>query len=166
MEFSRYRLPFICAISGEPAAWYAKVEVRKPLHPAAFLLIVLGPIGWLVLLAMALRSDGTYVEVPISQQVYDEIHERRRRLRWLLGVLVVSVVVFAWLANSFLFPAAWLVFLPAIGMGFWVGMVKGHYRMRLSVDGVGLVTLRRVHPAFVAAVEDWRRGRSDVTAQP
>ena len=155
MEFSHYRLPFVCAVSGEPAAWYARIDVKRSMHPAALLLIFLGPIGWLVLLALALRLDGTYVELPISEAVYEEIHERRRRLRWMVLVLVVATVAFFYLANQLL-AAALLIFVPVVGMAVWAGRVKGHSRLRLSVDAVGLVTIRRVHPEFAAAVESWR----------
>jgi hypothetical protein len=165
LEFTRYRLPFVCAVTGEPAAWYVKLDARKDLHPAGLLLVLLGPLGWLVLLALALRTDGTYVEVPISHQVHESNKERRRRWRWLLAVMVVTVVTFAFLAGEYLFPVAWLVFVPAIAMGFWVGAAPGHSRLRLHVDGVGLVTIRRVHPDFVAAVQQWRSRIAETTSR-
>lgn len=163
MEFAQRPLPYVCALTGKPAAWYMRVEVERPPHPAIYALILLGPPGWLILvLAMLVRRDGTHVEVPVSQYVYDQIHERRRRFRWFTAALVAEVLVFITVSDPMVFPAAWLLFAPSVALAFWVGSVKDH-RLRLRLDGVGLVTIKDCHPGFVAAVEQWRAAGSQIS---
>ena len=165
LEFTQRHLPFVCALTGEPAAWYRRVHADRPPHPAVYLLLLLGPLGWLILLFAVTRSDGTAVEIPISQYVYDQIAERRRRFRWLTAAMIAEVVVLIATAGSPLWPALWIIFVPVIAMGFWVGMVKDH-RIRLTLDGVGLVTIHTFHPNFVAAIERWRQSAPAPTPRP
>jgi hypothetical protein len=146
----------VCAVTGEPGAWYVRADAYKEPSPALFLLLLLGPIGWLVLAMALARRQGTFVEIPISQQVYDDLRERRRRARWLAGVSIAELGAAVFLASGGLDHAAWLVFLPAIFVAVWVGSVKNH-RIRLSIDGVGLVTIKKAHPNFASAVASWRR---------
>jgi hypothetical protein len=156
LEYTQRDLPFVCAVTGEPAAWYVRMPIRKSLNPAYLLLVFLGPIGWLILLAVLARPESTYVEVPISEKVYDDMRERRRRLRWLTGAAIAQFGLFAFLAGNQLFPLAWLVFLPTIGFAVWAGSVKRHH-IRLTIDSVNLVTMHHVSPNFVAAISAWRQ---------
>ncbi len=166
LEFARHHLPFVCASSGVPAAWYQRVGIRRSMHPAAFLLIFIGPLGWLILVAMVFRLERTYLEIPISQAVYEQIQERRQRVRWLSAVIVIGTALALYLGSNGPFSAPWLAMVVVLagGMGFWAGSVKNP-QFRVSIDGVGLVTISRCHPNFVAAVELWRRSDSEATTR-
>ena len=166
LEYTQRSLPEVCAATGEPADWLLNLEARSPASPLWLLLVFLGPLGWLLLLAVALRGNpGTSVDVPVSQKVMDDVREKRRRWWIMLGAMAAAVMAFGVMASSQLFPAAWMVFIPVIALGIWTGLVQPH-RIRLSIDGVGLVTLRNVDPAFVAAVERWRNVSTPITPQP
>ncbi len=155
LEFTQRSLPPVCAVTGERADIQLRMEVSAPVHPASFLLLLLGPLGWIVLLYVLTRSDGAYVDVPVSRQVMDGIKEKRRRGLWSMAVLVATLIAVVLLGNA-VYPGSWVLFLPLIGLGIWVGRVDTH-RIRLRADSLGLVSVRNVHPQFAAAVQEWRR---------
>lgn len=166
LEFTHRDLPPVCAATGEPADWLNRMGVQQAANPLALLLFFLGPIGWVVLfVVLSTRPDGTYVEIPLSQPAMDALRERQRRTRIMLGGMVLTVVAFAWLLGSQMFPVAWLVLLALPALSIWTALARTH-RIKLTLDGVGLVTLKNVHPNFVAAVEDWRKTAAAVTPRP
>lgn len=153
LEYARADLPQVCAVTGEPAALYVRVGARKPPSPASLLLLFLGPVGWLILLAILARPDATYIEIPVSRRVFDDINERRHRTRWLL--VGVVLVVAAGASSVVTALGAWLLLVPLLALTAWVGAVPNR-RIKLSIDGVGLVTVRSAHPGFADAVSAWR----------
>lgn len=156
LEYTQRDLPRVCAVTGRTADWLLTLEARKSANPLSLLLLFLGPLGWLILLFVALGgADGTTVDVPVSQNVMDKVREKRRRWWIMLVGMAAAVVLFGMAASSQLFPAGWMVFILPIGLAVWTGLVQPH-KIRLRLDGAGLVTLRNVHPSFVAAVEQWR----------
>lgn len=166
LEYTQRDLPQVCAVTGRSADWLLTLEIRRPGNPLSLLLIFLGPLGWLILLAVLLRGgEGTSVDVPVSQNVMDQVREKQRRWRIMLVSMAAAVVLFALAAGNQLFPVAWMVFFPVIGLGIWTGLVTPH-RIRPSLDGVGLVTLKNVHPSFVSAVEQWRTASMPTIPQP
>jgi hypothetical protein len=166
LEYTQRELPRVCAVTGEPADWQLTMEASRPASPLALLLFFLGPIGWLLLLAVVVRGGpSTQVDVPVSQEVMDRLREHRRRLWILFATLAAATVGFGIGASNQMFPTAWLVFVPPIAIGFWTGQARPH-RLRLSLDGAGLVTIRNVHPTFVTAVAFWREASPRTTPQP
>ncbi len=165
LEYTQRDLPKVCAVTGDPAGWGLTLEARRPVNPAWFLLILFGPIGWLVLLFVLTRSDGTTLDIPVSQQVMDAIREKRRRWWVLLATFAVGIGVMIGLNDVLSYPAAFLALVPALVVGIWVGTVRTH-RLHLRLDAAGLVTVRNVHPAFAAALEQWRREVMPATPQP
>jgi hypothetical protein len=153
------KLPPVCAMTGEQAGGYAPMVVPRSLGPAWFLL-VLGPVGWAILLGLYPRLRTRYeISVPMSDRAFDRwITERRRRLwcSWLGGALIVLAV-----AVRFVGPFAALVGLA--GVFLLVIAYRAHWRIpwlepSLSADARGRwVTMRGVHPRFVTAVARARR---------
>lgn len=158
IEYARNDLPHVCAVTGEPAAVYVRVGARKDSNPAALLLLFLGPLGWLILIAILTRPDSTYIEIPVSRRVFDDMRERQRRTRWLLAGVALVLVAIAFLSGR-LFPGAWLLLVPVVALAAWAGSVPNH-RIKAGIDGVGLVTLRNAHPRFAGAVSTWRSNSS------
>jgi hypothetical protein len=117
-----------------------------------FTLIFLGPIGWLVLLAVSL-SSRKYLEgwVPYT---HDVARRRREVLRFGLiagAAIIVAVLVLATQFGSGLLAGMALVLLVA---GLVVLAIAQRREPSVELDASGRwVTLKRVHPAFEHAVE-------------
>jgi hypothetical protein len=77
------RLPNVCAKTGTPADVRQRIDQARGGLGAAWLLLLLGPIGWVVFLVVALtsRPEILTVRLPMSTAVVE--HERRlARVRW------------------------------------------------------------------------------------
>lgn len=170
-ELTEGRLPRVCARTGDPTdelapVWFATTPAWSwaPLGGLLVLVVVtrsLAPLvlWWVLLPAVALplaTSRGVTGAVPLDGAVRARIAQlRRRRLR-----LVISALLLTWVA-----VAAWLLgarggalAVAAVVLGLYAAAVWAAVAGRLaSVGGVphrdGTVTLTRVHPRFVAAVE-------------
>jgi hypothetical protein len=148
------RLPPVCAMTGDRADGYAPMVVPRSLG-LAWLLLLAGPLGWLVLAALYPRLRTRYeIRVPMSEPAFDRwMIERRRRLwcSWLGGALLVFAVAIRALGPLALLVALAGLFLLAIAF-------RAHWRVpwlqpSLSADARGRrVTMRGVHPRFAAAV--------------
>ena len=148
------RLPRVCCMTGARAEGLAPVIVPKRLG-VAWLLLLAGPFGALVLVAVWNRVRVRYVaKLPMSEAAFDRMHHARVQRVWCgwLGAMGVPVAVALW----------WV---PAIGVGVLLLAVVGlavalraHVRLPWLVptavaDVRGrTITLRGVHPAFAAAV--------------
>jgi hypothetical protein len=149
------RLPPVCVMTGEPADGYAPMIVPRSLG-VAWLLLLVGPLGWLLLAALYPRLHTRYeVRVPMSDDAFDRwITERRRRLwcSWIGGAGLLLA-----LAIRGLGPLAALVGLA--GLFLLAVAYRAHWRIpwlqpSLSADARGRwVTMRGVHERFAAAVE-------------
>jgi hypothetical protein len=148
------RLPRVCVMTGERADGYAPMIVPRSLG-IAWLLLLAGPIGILVLAALYPRLHTRYViKVPMSDGAFDRwMTERRRRLwcSWLGGAGLALA-----LAIRGLGPLALLVALGSL-MLLWVAL-RAHWRipwrqpsMRAGAAG-RTVTMLGVHDRFAAAV--------------
>lgn len=161
----RGRLPLVCAKTGEPADLV--IRMRQPvgrdqgLGNPLWLLMLLGPPGWLLLLAVSLLSpppEYLTVRLPETDASYrqEKVLERSRLATFLLGSLAILYgVVLNGLGRPGLFPALW----PAIGAASLVAAVALHVMVRRQSVGVSLdasrrwVTLTGVHQRFVWAVQ-------------
>ena len=166
-EAVRGRLPMVCARTGEPAD--LMVRMHQPvgsggLRSWAWLLVFLGPPGWLALLVVLLLAPpGEYLTVRVPQ-TRASWHRARMLGRWRIGAFVLGA---ACLAAAFfyagMFPLLWV----ALGLaGFVIGAVLS-VMLYAQTIGVALdasrrwVTLSGVHPAFVAAVEERELATTD-----
>lgn len=153
------RLPPVCVMTGERAAGYAPMVVPKRLG-IAWALLLAGPIGLAVLVALAPRLRTRYVvRIPMSATAFDRWHTERARRLWCgwLGAVGLPVA----LALRFLGPLALLVALAALGM--LAVALRAHWRIpwlapTMSADPGGTwLTMRGVHERFAAVVRSPRR---------
>jgi hypothetical protein len=160
----RGRFPNVCAKTGQRAHGVLRIEDTRGGVGPAWLLVFLGPIGWIVLLALVVtsRRETLVVRAPYSA---DALRTERRK---------VHVVWQSLLAAALLFVAAGLEIEPLpTGAWFVAGFVAlGVFVVAVAVVlltrvGVRLdashrwVTLSRVHPDFVAAVHVMQRAQRD-----
>ena len=152
-------LPNVCVRTGEHADFLR--PVNKPLGgmgAGAWLLLFLGPIGWLALLILSSAGTGREtltVELPYSINAWERFQRRRRTLFGAVGATTVFTVL------TFL-NGNWLTLAIA---SFAVTIVAWFFLWREEID-VNLdgsrrwVTLGGVHPAFAAAVTARREASS------
>lgn len=153
----RGNLPLVCAKTGEPADLL--VRVRQPvgggLPPVAWLLLLLGPLGIVGLVVLAIAWPGQEeltVRVPETEASF----ARERQLeRWRLAALGAGVFVpVLGVFGVGMFPLLWL----ASGVAFFMAAAGLHLMLWRQSIGVSIdvtrrwVTLTGTHPAFVAAV--------------
>jgi hypothetical protein len=153
----RGRFPNVCAMTGEPADGVVRIEQRSGGVGVGWLLVFLGPIGWIVLavLAATARTEILTVRVPMSAAA---AAREPRRNQWRLIAALASLGLFtAGLLRVEPIPS--VVWLTAAAIAA-VAAIGFHIAMRWGQIGVELdasrrwVTLSRVHPAFVAAVTE------------
>jgi hypothetical protein len=155
-EAVRGNLPPVCVQTGVPTSTgvHTDVWVGGGLG-LLWLLVLAGPLGWLILLVLAVSHIGReklVVALPYSEAVL----AKRRALRSVrdtaLGLTFVFIVAF--IARFLGVPAIWAVL---AGMTLGVSVVT-HVRLDwqsvdISLDGSRRwVRLSRVHPVFVEAV--------------
>jgi hypothetical protein len=152
----RGNLPPVCAKSGVPAEGYLRIEQAQGGVGAGWLLIFLGPIGWVALLfwlAMSRRSV-LRVRLPYSDDAISrESHYRHVRTMYVI-IAVGALMLLLPAVRAFLPPPVSVVF-ALIAL-----VVAGIYQVLAWRASVGVeldashrwITLSGVHPAFVAAV--------------
>ena len=142
-------LPRVCVVTGEPAD--GLVDVRLGRSPGwAWVLVPVSLMAFLF--ANLLGRETVRGEVPVTRAVF-EAHQSRRRAS--LVVTVASLLVAALAAWV---PVWWLVFV-ALGVALFVGAGLAAVAERRFISGHAgdngrTVVLRRVHPAFAAAVAE------------
>jgi hypothetical protein len=151
----RGRLPKVCVKTGAPAEGMLAIEQQYGGIGLAWLLLLLGPVGWVILaiVAFASRAEVLRVELPYSLEVIDRDLRLIRARLW-SAVFAIGFAVLA-IANvgEVLRPIWW----GAAAIAAIVAVVA-HVALDLSRVVVRLdashrwVTLRRVHPDFAAAV--------------
>ncbi|MDQ6724595.1 MAG: hypothetical protein M3066_00215 [Actinomycetota bacterium] len=166
-EAVRGRLPMVCARTGQPADLMVRTTrpVGGGLGGVAWLLVFLGPPGWLALIVVWVLSPGQEqltVRLPRTSASYAS-ERQLRRSTWIAFLLGAAALTLA-LATAQLTLAAqapagqprlWL----ALGVLLIAGALVLHGREYFNGVGVSLdasrrwVTLTGVHPDFVRAVE-------------
>jgi hypothetical protein len=155
-------LPPVCAKTGAPAT--KRLTIHQDLTPglgAAWLLVFFGPLGWLVLLAIAAtrRRSSLTVRVPYSDDmlaVY--VAASRRVFRGAAGFGVVFVAILALGLGLSLWPspATFALAMGTVVIGAVVvagcSLYARRWLVTVRLDGSGRwVTLAHVHPEFAAA---------------
>jgi hypothetical protein len=152
----RGRLPNVCVKTGEKADGKFRIEQDSGgLSGGWFLLLLLGPLGWIALaiLAVTARRSVLTVRLPYSEAAVDR-EVRLSRERW-VAVAVAVLLGLAGLARLALIPrAVWLVgagvaFVVAVIVQVCFSWTQVHVRLDASHRWI---TLSNVHPAFVQAV--------------
>ncbi|MGI8809845.1 MAG: hypothetical protein ACR2KK_18785 [Acidimicrobiales bacterium] len=156
----RGRLPRVCAKSGEPAELV--IQVRQPVgrnqgfgNPL-WLLMLLGPPGWLLLLAIAVLSPGPeYLTVRIPETDASYQHQKQLERFRLAAVILGLLAILYGIVRPGFFPALWL----AIGATLLAAAAALHVMVWRQSIGISLdasrrwVTLSGVHERFVWAVQ-------------
>ena len=165
------RLPSLCVKEGFPTADHLTVRDASggPGFGAAWLLVLLGPIGWLVLLYLSLAGGGGVTgRLPFSEFAYRRlVVAQRMQTVWIVAAIVVGLLAFvALLIDTPASLAAAIAFGAAtVGAVVEVALQTRQVR-RAEVDLVldasrRWVTIRGVHPDFAAAVGDRPTDSSD-----
>ncbi len=156
----RGRFPHVCAKTGTPSAAYWRIDQPISGLGLAWLLLLLGPIGWVAFLVLAAVKDREVVSVrlPYSDEAAERLTELRRSRT--IAALLVPVPLLGIFALGSLVPVAvWFVFAGAIAaLAVWFQIRIATERVTVSLDASRRwVTLGNVSPAFASAV----RARSD-----
>jgi hypothetical protein len=125
----------------------------------AWLLVFLGPVGWILLLVLAAVARGggevLTVELPWSETAYRRaVHARRYRRTGALATVVLATV--ALVVHSHPAPASGLLVfcLVALATAALAVTVVATVRLARERDASRRwVTIGRVHPAFAQAVQ-------------
>ncbi len=161
------RLPGICAQDGVATTSRFRIveEIgRSNRLGILWLLLLLGPLGWIALLVLAPRSSGEElaVEVPYSEAAYDRFVQGRRLRNGAMVGGAVAVIGLLWLTAWARLAEAGVLLIFGALVATAVAVLVGEWRMRSNLAGVSLdasrrwVTLTNVHPAFASACRDQR----------
>ena len=150
------RVPAVCCMTGARADGRAALVVPKPLG-VAWLLLLAGPVGVLVLIAIYPRIRTRYVvKLPLSAAAFERRITLMRRRLW-CGWLGIAGLAGGLALRWFGAIAAVIFLAGAVGV---VAAVIAHLRLPWTMpsahaDAAGrFVVLRGVHPRFAAAVAD------------
>lgn len=160
------QLPMVCVRTGAPADGLHRISQQYGgLSGWAFLLIFLGPVGWIVLLALsfASRSRNLTVRLPYSRAGLErEAHEFRTAIVAFAATVLVGIVT-VWLGTagsdsrvaSVLFTMALGILVVGVIATVALAARYSGRRPGIELDASGRwVTVRGVDPAFAAAVRD------------
>jgi hypothetical protein len=150
-------LPHVCAKTGVPSSGKLRIEQSTGGIGFGWLLLFLGPIGWIGLVLWVVfssRSGVLTVRLPYSEAAVDhEWHLRRVRFRAAMLALTGFGLALAIRTE----PATAVLAVVAVGVTLF--SLVAHVRLMTVRVGVRLdasqrwVTLTRVHPDFMRAVE-------------
>jgi hypothetical protein len=148
------RLPPVCVMTGERADGYAPMVVPKPLG-FAWLLLLLGPFGVLLLVALYSRLRVRYVvSIPMSDAAFERWHRAQAQRLWLSflgGAGLVAAVALVWLGGLALLIA--LASVAALALALRAHLRVPWLQPTLNADRAGrTLTMLGVHDRFAAAV--------------
>ena len=149
-------LPPVCVRTGLPANTKVTVDASVGGLGAVWLLVLAGPIGWLVLLGLLLAGKGREtltVKLPYTGEAF--ARERARRNVRDATTLLALFALIAGAAHFMLAPMAWVMLAAAL-----VAVACAtHVLLDVQSPDIGLdasrrwVRLSNVHPTFAAAAE-------------
>lgn len=145
-------LPRICVKSGLPADTSMTYETQVgSSNDWRFLLLFLGPIGWIIFFLTSPGREFLTTEMPYTSGVLRERREHsfRRFAAWGAGV----VLFLAGFLSAGEWPLLWIAGLAAIAYGALEHLRVAKLEVDISLDGSRRwVTLSGVHPNFAAAI--------------
>ncbi|HEU4895313.1 MAG TPA: hypothetical protein VFT85_05710, partial [Acidimicrobiia bacterium] len=132
-----------------------QIEIRSRIDQlswaATILLMFLGPLGWLVLLVMALTGPTLTGWLPYS--VTESVRRKEQRRFVVMGI-VGGVLGLLLLASALDAPVFASLALPLLVLGVIVLGFLLYREPRIGLDASGRwVSVRRAHPNFVAAID-------------
>jgi hypothetical protein len=147
------QFPPVCVRTGHRADGRVVIESRVG-GPSAWagLLVLTGPIGWIILfgLVLAVRGEAFSVRVPFSRAAWNAIMRATVLGRVLVGVGVLGAVTVALTSPSMI---GGVLAVGAIVVGVVTVCVAKSMLPRVSLDATRRwITLGGVDPAFRAAV--------------
>ena len=151
----RGRLPAVCATTGAPADGRFRIDRYMGGLGAAWLLVFLGPIGWIAFIVLAVTSRREVLSVRLPWSVVAADRERRlvrtRLISMCSAVGFALLLVLRWLP---LLDPLWAIALIAAGTTAVVAQLRLYWRrVNVRLDASRRwVTLTNVHPAFADAV--------------
>jgi hypothetical protein len=146
------RFPPVCCMTGARAGGFAPLAVTKPLG-VAWLLLLAGPVGLLVLAAIYPKIAVRYVvRVPLSTETFARRMTLLRRRLWCGWLGVVGIVLGVALRG--LGPIALVVFVA--GVAGVAAAIGAHLRLPWTLPSARaqgqFIVLQGVNPHFAAAV--------------
>jgi hypothetical protein len=142
-------LPPVCVKTGRPADGTVDVSFER-LPPWTYLLLLAGIFPFFI--ALLLLRDRVRGQVPVSRSVVERYHALRRPLGLGWALVVVGVVLAAALEpRLLLLTGAGIVLVVVTDVRRAQGWITG-----VPAAGTPYVELRRVHPAFAAAMAEQR----------
>jgi hypothetical protein len=166
-DYALGRLPGVCVLTGEPADGTVTNRTRpgNP-NPLLLLLVLLGPIGWIILAVAATRSGRELAgELPVTQARWQYL-QRVRRTMWATMAVFVAAFVATLLSveddlrTAMTAVVAVVAFVAAAGIKIWLQFQWP--TVRLDASG-RWVTLQAVSPEFARAVAARNRRADDAT---
>jgi hypothetical protein len=171
------RLPPVCIKEGIPTADHLTVRDASsgPGFGAAWLLVILGPIGWIVLLYLSLAGKGGLTgRLPFSEFAYRRLKvAQRMQTVWIVAAIVVGLLASLSLAifssTRSAASSAALIALGAATVGALVMLALQTREVRRAEvhlvldDSHRWVTIKGVHPDFAAALAHSATEPSGVT---
>jgi hypothetical protein len=158
------QLPQVCAKDGVPTG--SRLTIDQEIGATSrvgvlWLLLLLGPLGWLALLFLMARDSGDHlvIDVPLSATAYDRLRSARWARNRGIAIAVIGAVVGLLLASQVDVADLGPVLVGAAlviggGIALTGGVRVARESIAVSLDGSRRwVTLGRVHPAFAAACD-------------
>ena len=164
------RLPDVCARDGVIA--HGRLVCTTSVGGSTFagvlwiLLLLAGPIGWIVAAVLASRGgEELSVELPYSDEAYERMRAHRRLRN--VGLLVLCLGFAGMFVLDAQFPLSDLgwAFAALVPIGGLATYVVARFRLWQERIGITLdgsrrwVTLSNVHPSFARACDDVQRRR-------
>jgi hypothetical protein len=152
----RGRLPNVCAKTGAPADGVFRIEEYSGGIGLGWLLIFLGPVGWIVLLVLAAMSRREVLTVRVPMTTAAAAQEPRLARGSVIALFVCLGLVTAAILQLDPIPVQVWVGAAAVAGCVAIGL---HVALQWTRIGVRLdasrrwVTLSRVDAAFAAAVD-------------
>lgn len=155
-------LPDVCAKDGVPASGRFRIEQEvggSTRLGVLWLLVLAGPLGWIVLLLLSMRDTGERLTValPYSVAAHDRYSAARRLRNVALAAGALGGLALLLLSTWAQLGAAGALLVGITVVATVVVAVVGEWRMGRAGVGVELdasrrwVTLTGVHPSFSAA---------------
>jgi hypothetical protein len=159
-------LPDVCAKTGRHADGVLRVEDSRGGIGLAWVLVLLGPVGWIALIVVVAlaKRETLVVRLPYSDEGLGK-ERRKAHVVWQSLLVAAFCLVAAALEIEPIPVKVWFV-TALLGLATFVGACVV---IMLTRVGVRLeasrrwVTLSRVHPDFVAAVQTMYRARRSET---
>ena len=161
-DYVQGTLPDVCVMTGESttSTLVNHTPIDRP-SPGWYVLILLGPIGWLILLAVVIGSHRSTLtgSIPMTQTAYQRIAPPRW---WPYVAAGAGVGGIGSLATGYFAPAEMLgaaLTGSLVCLTAWLAIraLRDRRAPSVALDASRRwVTLRGVHPAFAAAVDPTR----------